>query len=147
MFEDSLLALRSAGRDYNEGVVLWLTLSLREPVHITDLYVPENSSSALHFAISPGAMRDVMRHLRRTRQYVAAQMHSHPGRAFHSERDDEQAIVRHEGALSIVVPRFADRVTTQNAERLCAFYTLTADDAWVRIPRESLTAYLEVEKA
>jgi len=35
---------------------------------------------------------------------VAAQVHSHPDEAFHSKGDDEWAIVRHEGALSIVVP-------------------------------------------
>lgn len=37
--------------------------------------------------------------------YVA-RVHSHPGPAFHSATDDRNPALRHEGALSIVVPWF-----------------------------------------
>lgn len=89
-------------------------------------------------------MRDLMLHLRDSRQCLAAQVHSHPGRAFHSLYDDHQAVVRHEGALSIVVPRFGKCVTVHNLQRLCAFYRLTHDDAWVRIGREHIPKHLDV---
>jgi hypothetical protein len=36
----------------------------------------------------------------------AARIHSHPGSAFHSATDDGNPGLRHEGALSIVVPYF-----------------------------------------
>jgi hypothetical protein len=38
---------------------------------------------------------------------VRVQVHTHPGRAFHSPTDDDFPIVRTEGFLSLVIPRFA----------------------------------------
>jgi hypothetical protein len=55
-----------------------------------------------------------MDHLRSTRRRIVAQIHTHPGRAFHSEVDAEWAIVRHVGALSLVLPRFAVSTTPEN---------------------------------
>jgi hypothetical protein len=37
---------------------------------------------------------------------LIAQVHSHPNEAYHSEADDEYAIVTAEGGLSFVVPNF-----------------------------------------
>jgi hypothetical protein len=35
-----------------------------------------------------------------------ARIHSHPGPAFHSQADDDNPVLTHEGALSIVAPWF-----------------------------------------
>src|SRR5439155_1750856 len=39
--------------------------------------------------------------------FVLARVHSHPSAAFHSPLDDENMLISHEGAISIVVPHFA----------------------------------------
>jgi hypothetical protein len=41
------------------------------------------------------------------RRSVKTQVHTHPGRAFHSATDDEWPIVSQPGFLSIVIPDFA----------------------------------------
>lgn len=38
---------------------------------------------------------------------VLARLHSHPGRPYHSDVDDLNMLISHEGAISIVVPHFA----------------------------------------
>lgn len=43
--------------------------------------------------------------LRDSERYIA-RIHSHPGLAFHSRTDDDNPILTHEGALSIVAPWF-----------------------------------------
>lgn len=43
--------------------------------------------------------------LARDERYVA-RIHSHPGLAFHSPKDDSNPAITHEGAISIVVPYF-----------------------------------------
>jgi hypothetical protein len=40
-----------------------------------------------------------------TERYIA-RIHSHPGLAFHSETDNDNPVLTHEGALSIVAPWF-----------------------------------------
>jgi len=39
---------------------------------------------------------------------LIAQVHSHPGEAYHSRADDRYAIVTAEGGFSLVVPDFGD---------------------------------------
>lgn len=75
-------------------------------------------------------MRELMGHLRRTRTRVVAQVHSHPGRAFHSAADDKWAILRHAGAISIVVPYFAHGVDERTFARQVAAFQLSAEDKW-----------------
>ena len=72
-----------------------------------------------------------MRHLRSGRLKIVAQVHSHPGEAFHSEVDDEWAIVRHVGALSLVVPGFARWTTPTNFVAQAVAYELSASNQWL----------------
>jgi len=52
-------------------------------------------AKALVFRIPPSSMTAMMAHLRERKLGLAAQVHSHPNRAFHSRADDAWAIVRH----------------------------------------------------
>jgi hypothetical protein len=57
------------------------------------------------------------------------QIHSHPQEAFHSEVDDERAFIRHENAISIVVPYFADFPVAEFLLR-ARFYRLREETNW-----------------
>jgi hypothetical protein len=59
-----------------------------------------------------------------------ARIHSHPGKAFHSETDDENGVISHQGAISIVVPYFAaDPIDLRH----CAIYRLEHRRGWLPI--------------
>lgn len=64
-------------------------------------------------------VRLVLRALRRLDLKLLAQVHSHPGEAFHSYGDDEHATSFHPGFLSVVVP---DLGQTQPTLESCALY-------------------------
>ena len=76
--------------------------------------------------------------LRSRRVMVAAQVHSHPRDAFHSKADDRWAIVRHEGALSLVVPNFALGTTVATFLDDTKVYRLSMSDQWVEVLKPEL---------
>ena len=140
----TIAALQKGGAAGCEAVVLWLASGPRGAERIEEAYRPDQIAEKDFFRIPPAAMKDLMGHLRRTRLHVAAQVHSHPGRAFHSQADDEWAIVRHRGALSLVVPRFGAGTTVANFMDQTAIYRLSDDDRWVAVPDEDVPQAMEL---
>lgn len=123
--------LQDGGRIGHERAVLWLG----EGAHrIDELYEPRQRTRADQFYFDGQSMQMLFAHLREKRLRVLAQVHSHPGRAFHSEADDEWAIVRHVGALSLVLPRFAQEATVGNFLSLAATYVLSFGNYWEEAP-------------
>lgn len=137
-------ALRQSGRAGSEGIVLWIGQRRTTAIEIAQAYVPEHVARYDMFHIPPQGMRKLQAHLRKNRWMVGAQVHSHPEIAFHSSADDEWAIVRHVGALSIVAPYFARRVEVPSFLSDCATYQLDAANEWRRVPVAAVTTRCEI---
>ncbi|MFM0356728.1 hypothetical protein PQR12_24810 [Paraburkholderia nemoris] len=121
--------LQQGGARNCETVVLWLGSSNE----VREVYRPEQIVDVDFFRLPGESVRALMGHLRATHQRVLAQVHSHPGEAFHSKADDDWAIVRHEGALSFVVPVFAVHTDSGSFQDDVAVYQLSAADKWERV--------------
>ena len=122
------------GADSNsESMVLWLGTKQDRGWEVREVVRPDQEVDVDFFRIPPPSMRKLMSHIRATRLQILAQVHSHPGRAYHSKADDAWAIVRHVGAVSIVVPTFALGTNDQNFECRVATYRLNEDDRWAPI--------------
>jgi hypothetical protein len=121
--------LQQGGAQNCETVVLWLGSSNE----VREVYRPEQIVDVDFFRLPGESVRALMGHLRTTRQRVLAQVHSHPGEAFHSRADDKWAIVRHEGALSFVLPEFAAHTDASTFQDDAAVYRLSAADNWERV--------------
>lgn len=126
---ETIEILRHGGARNCETVVLWLGSS----TGVGEVYRPEQVVDVDFFRLPEQSVRALMRHLRATRQRVLAQVHSHPAEAFHSKADDDWAIVRHEGALSVVVPHFAAHTDYQTFLSDAAMYRLNFADKWERV--------------
>lgn len=73
---------------------------------------------------------------------LVAQLHTHPGEAYHSDTDDRYSIVTARGGLSIVVPNFArDELRLEE----CAVYRLVVGGEWVQLSRHQLASLLHLE--
>lgn len=131
---DSLASLRDAGRENKERVLLWLARSQDDQVRVVDMFVPDQMSERDFFRIPATGMTRILAHLRTNDVFIGVQVHSHPQEAFHSEADDRWAIVRHKGALSLVVPDFARHTTPENFVRQTAAFSLSAHNEWQLIP-------------
>lgn len=136
LIAQTLDLLRKAGERNSESIVLWLSRRVGDGVSVAEAYVPAHEADRDYFHIPSHAMSDLLSYLGNTRTFIAAQIHSHPEEAFHSPADNEWAIVRHEGALSLVVPYFARETNVGNFLVSIAAFRLSQGNIWEELGEE-----------
>lgn len=142
--EETLKHLREAGQRGNECVVLWFGRESATGIEIEAVCRPAQMAGADIFRIPPAAMREIIGILAQHGWMIAAQVHSHPREAFHSLADDKWAIVRHENALSLVVPYFAANTTAASFLRDQKTFKLTADNRWQELAVWEIGKWLQL---
>jgi hypothetical protein len=121
--------LRRCGTGLRECVV-YLTGPLQEPSLIDGVIHPRHSAGPAGYDLDSAAIAELWIELARDRRSVRAQVHTHPGPAFHSARDDRLALVHTPGFLSLVIPNFAlGRVGLDGA----CLVERNEDGDWVRV--------------
>jgi hypothetical protein len=115
-----------------ERMVLWLGHRDAAGATVREVFVPQQQAESDYFHVPPAGMQELLQKLRTHRWMVAAQVHTHPEEAFHSWADDRWAIVRHVGALSLVVPRFCQETTADTFVRDALVFRLTRDNKFVQ---------------
>jgi hypothetical protein len=130
----TLAQLQCAGRRRSEHVLLWLGKREDGHIAINRLWIPEQRAGLDFFEIPPCSMQVLFSELRRARLMVAAQVHTHPREAFHSWADDTWAIVRHAGALSLVLPFFALKTASDGFAHDAAVFVLSQENEWLEVP-------------
>lgn len=76
-------------------------------IQISGLYILNHKAQGRCVIVTPEESRWLVKTLRQRDEKLVAQVHSHPGEAFHSQGDDERAASFHTGFLSIVLPNYA----------------------------------------
>ena len=134
----TLSQLREGGVRGCETALMWLGRRSEYDQSVEEVYRPQQKVAEDFFHIPPSGMRSMMAHLRSRRLNLLAQVHSHPELAFHSKADDRWAVVRHVGALSLVVPWFAARTSVDSFLDDIAVFQLSPDDAWCPVAARSV---------
>ena len=104
-------SLRMYGEQDCEGLVLWLgNINNDKTSHVKRILIPPQNSikseDGVGYFVTAETLFSLNKLLSSTGLRLLAQVHSHPGRAFHSAADDRYCIVTAEGGFSIVVPAF-----------------------------------------
>lgn len=141
---ETLAILQKVGRRRSECVVLWLGKRGVDGIHIEEVYKPDQIASRNIFIIPEDSMGKLFQKLRGQRLFVAAQVHTHPKKAFHSYADDERAMVRHTGALSLVIPFFAKRTSAATFVADTAVFALSAQNEWVEVAPEQISNHYQI---
>ena len=136
----TLAHLREAGKRRCECIVLWLGRPANGVIRVEEAYVPFHEAREDMFYIPRESMTSLHAHLRKQRLMVAAQVHSHPREAFHSVADDRWAIIRHEGALSLVLPYFAAGTTLLNFSNEAKVYRFSDSAEWVEVSQSDVVS-------
>ena len=144
LITETLGHLQNAGRQSKECVVLWLAYASAAELRVERVYRPLQHAAADIFRIPPQGMRQLMETLAAGDLMIAAQVHSHPRQAFHSRADDDWAIVRHEGALSLVVPDFALRTPPALFANHAKVFRLSTANRWTEIEPEEVPLWLQI---
>lgn len=126
--EETFALLRRCGRQVKECVVYWTGPANGDLVDGVEH--PDHRASSHGYQIDDRWLTEFSRDLALSQRSVKAQLHTHPGRAFHSETDDRWPIVAQEGFLSIVIPDFATGEPTLDAAWIGR---LGADGRWRRL--------------
>jgi hypothetical protein len=98
--------LRRCGARVRECVVVW-TGAQAEPDYVDGVVQPKHTATACLYDIDDIWIGEFWQQLAAEGRTVRAQVHTHPGDAYHSPRDDVLSLVHLPGYLSLVIPRFA----------------------------------------
>jgi hypothetical protein len=126
--------LRKAGKLGYEGLVLMVGIPVDTTFRVKDLWIPKQhgvrTPEGVCVTVDAPEMHRINVELYKSNLRLIGQIHTHPTDAYHSAMDDENAIARTTGSVSIVVPDFAAR-PFRIAE--CAHYRLTPGGMWSEI--------------
>jgi proteasome lid subunit RPN8/RPN11 len=111
ILEQTIASLRTFGVRRHEGLVLWLgSIIDGSTCHVRRILTPPQKSikseDGVGYFVTSETLFSLNKLLSNTGLRLLAQVHSHPGRAYHSAADDRFCIVTTEGGFSIVVPAF-----------------------------------------
>lgn len=112
VIDETITSLRKYGQSGCEGLVLWLGEINNQNFGVVQkaLTPPQRSiqnETGVGYFVTSETLFSLNKFLSETGLRLIAQVHSHPGHAYHSEADDRYCIVTSEGGFSLVVPNFA----------------------------------------
>ncbi len=137
--------LRSAGAKGCEAFVLWAGRADGERFDVLATLVPRQTAhrapSGLLVEVGEDELFRINVWLYENGMQLIAQLHAHPGEAYHSGTDDAYPIMAQAGGLSLVLPDFAVRPFDV---RDLAAYRLLPGRGWVRLSEAEITTLLNV---
>lgn len=131
---ETLLALQEFGQHGCEGFLLWTGTIQNQTAEVQRVLVPPQESlkseDGVGYFVTAETSHALNLFLARNQVRLIAQVHSHPGTAYHSHADDRYALVTTNGGFSLVVPNFGMASTTLHD--WAAFRLVKA--RWVEVP-------------
>lgn len=108
VMDDTAAYLKRYGARRSEGLAYWAgSVGANGEVNVQTLILVNHQPQGAGVHVTREEARKLVRALAEFDLKLLAQVHSHPGEAFHSHGDDEHATSFHEGFVSAVVPRYA----------------------------------------
>ena len=137
--------LRECGAKGLEGVALMAGLKMDTVFQVTYSLIPKQQGYALEdgliYSVGGEELHRINLWLYEKKLTLAAQIHSHPGRAYHSEMDDRYPIVTVLGGTSIVVPNFG---SGDMSKQRWAVYRLAGPLNWRELTPKEIEDFIEI---
>lgn len=137
--------LIAAGKKGVEGVALWAGTMEGAKFEVKATIIPKQNAYQLEdgllYSVDGDELHRINVWLYTNGLTLAAQVHSHPGAAYHSETDDAYPIVAVLGGVSIVIPDFGMRAFDLQD---WAVYRLHASEGWVGMKYHEVINLIEI---
>lgn len=131
IFRDVIIKTKTvlvgAGRHKKEGLVFWSGVLNADNANIKTVICPKNISTSISARLDNEGMEYIRNVLKKNNEFLFAQVHSHPGIAFHSDDDCNEAISYKKGFISIVVPDYGRDMDGLNT---CAIFEYVGNGVW-----------------
>jgi hypothetical protein len=136
---------QETGRQGYERLALLGGMKKGKEFIVTNLIYPaqelRRSIYGVSFHVSGEELDRIWDWLYENKCTLIAQVHSHPTDAYHSEADDDLAIITTFGGLSLVVPDFGN--SDQNFEG-SAIFRLLPKSGWTELTKEQFNTLLKI---
>jgi hypothetical protein len=144
LLDESRGFFQARGAQGFEGTALWVGRAEGPEIKVVRLFVPDQIARSDEFGacvdLTARAHYTLTDHLVGDERFVV-RIHAHPREAYHSARDDENAVLTHEGALSVVVPYYArDPIQLER----CAVYRYGRRRGWVQLDIQTIREVFRV---
>ena len=144
VLDETRAFLFEKGLDGCEGTGLWIGKVNGTHVDITRFFAPEQICIKTEYGVAVDLTQRA--HFTLTDnlnpgERFFVRIHSHPDEAYHSDRDNKNQILTHQGAISIVVPDFAAKPIDLSH---CAVYRLEHGRGWIPITTEEIRTTFEI---
>lgn len=141
--------LRAVGHRGNEGLGFWVgEIDAKNPrvFHVREALIPQQkairSREGVAVVVEADELHRIGVWLYEKGYQIMAQLHSHPGDAYHSDTDDDFSIATTAGSLSLVVADFA---RYPFALKHCAVFRLNARGIWAQLFHEDVETLIIIE--
>jgi hypothetical protein len=106
MIDETFAIFRSCGAGKRECQLYWVS-SWDDQMTLSQVVHPKHKSSYAGLSLDDAWISSFWLDLADRGLGVRAQVHTHPGAAFHSKTDDDFPLIHEAGFLSLVIPDFA----------------------------------------
>lgn len=106
VLDQTIGVLRDHGKKTLECHALWVGRTCQNVFEVTDVWVPEQHSTAITYEVDELEVFRINRALHDAGLVCMCQIHTHPGEAFHSAIDDGGSELALPGSLSVVLPHY-----------------------------------------
>lgn len=106
ILNDTFSFLQKYGKLQLESHALWVGKKEGNTFQITDVWYPEQENTSISYEVSEDDEFRINLRLHNENLTIIAQIHTHPGEAFHSCTDNEGSALSLPGSLSVVIPDF-----------------------------------------
>lgn len=146
IIKGTLSHLRKYARQGMEGVGYWVGSYRPLEAEVGELWIPRFEATSVSYDVRPQEMLRLRKELDASGHVLLAQVHSHPGSAFHSSRDDVYAASPWPGFISIVVPN-GGRINRPFFE-VAEVFECSGGSQWRRLgPEEKYSRFVVYEQA
>lgn len=119
----------------HEGIAYLLGRTDGTVTLATTVFVPTAQTTRGSFFVEPRSMAACMQAAASHELQIVAQVHTHPGQAYHSDGDVEGAKIRYAGYASVVLPDYGTHLPRFDG---AAAYFWTSSGEWNELTPEDL---------
>jgi hypothetical protein len=142
---EALAWLYKAGRRNVEGVALWAGIREGNTFFIKRTIIPQQDAGSIEdgliYVVRGEELHRIALDLFDSGMQLIAQIHSHPGEAYHSKTDDAYPIVTVVGGISVVVPNFA--IGGLNLKEW-AVYRFMPETGWTELSQAKKETFIKI---
>lgn len=136
LLEETFAYFLRCGRGRHECIAYWLGPRDADG-QVTEVVHPRHSATATSYDVDGSWVNELWQRLAADGLALLAQVHTHPGSAFHSSRDDDMAALQTAGFVSLVIPRFGQATVSLDGAHVAL---RGRDGGWatVEVPSEEI---------